>query len=236
MRNVLAVSTREMRSYFLSPLAYLVMAFFVFGAGMLFWLILQSSHEASLRGLIQNVHVLFLFVIPMISMRLLAEEQRSGTMELLMTNPVQEWQIVLGKFIGSAVLVLLMLVPTLLFALFLFVFGNPDRGPMLTGYIGAILEGGAFLAVGVWASSLTENQVVSAIVSFVLLLAFWLSDNVGQALGGTAGQIVGYLSLVNHVQGFSQGVIDSKDVVFYLTVIAAGLVLSTLSLQSRRYR
>jgi ABC-2 type transport system permease protein len=179
--------------------------------------------------------VLFLFVIPMISMRLLAEEQRSGTMELLMTNPVQEWQIVLGKFLGSAVLVLLMLVPTLLFALFLFVFGNPDRGPMLTGYIGAILEGGAFLAVGVWASSLTENQVVSAIVSFVLLLAFWLSDNVGQALGGTGGQIVGYLSLVNHVQGFSQGVIDSKDVVFYLTVIAAGLVLSTLSLQSRRY-
>lgn len=236
MRNVLAVSSRELRSYFLAPLAYLVIAFFLFGAGMLFWLILQSSREASLRGLIQNVHVLFLFVIPMISMRLLAEEQRSGTMELLMTNPVQEWQIVVGKFIGAALLVLLMLLPTVVYAVFLMVFGNPDRGPMLTGYIGAILQGSAFLAVGLWASSLTENQVVSAIVSFVLLLAFWLSDNVGQALGGTAGQIVGYLSLVNHIQGFSQGVIDTKDVVFYLTVIGAGLVLSTLSLQSRRYR
>ena len=102
MSNVWAVTTRELRSYFLSPLAYLVGAFFVFGAGLLFWLILQSNHEASIRGLISNVHVLFLFVIPMISMRLLAEEQRTGTMELLMTNPVQEWEIVTGKFLGSA--------------------------------------------------------------------------------------------------------------------------------------
>ena len=108
MRNVSAVATRELRSYFLSPLAYVVVAFFLCGAGLLFWLILQSSREASLRGLISNVHVLFLFVAPMISMRLLAEEQRTGTMELLMTNPVQEWEIVVGKFLGSAVLVLCM--------------------------------------------------------------------------------------------------------------------------------
>jgi ABC-2 type transport system permease protein len=236
VRNVWAIATREMRSYFLSPLAYLVIAFFLFGAGLLFWLILQSSREASLRGLIQNVHVLFLFVVPMISMRLLAEEQRTGTMELLMTNPVQEWQIVVGKFLGSALLVLFMLIPTLLFALFLFIFGNPDRGPMLTGYIGALLQGSAFLAVGLWASSLTENQIVAAVVAFIVLLTLWLSDNLGQALGGTAGQIIGYLSLVNHIQGFAQGVVDSKDVIFYLTVIGAGLVLSTLSLQSRRYR
>jgi ABC-2 type transport system permease protein len=236
VRNVWAIATREMRSYFLSPLAYLVIAFFLFGAGLLFWLILQSSREASLRGLIQNVHVLFLFVVPMISMRLLAEEQRTGTMELLMTNPVQEWQIVVGKFLGSALLVLFMLIPTLLFALFLFIFGNPDRGPMLTGYIGALLQGSAFLAVGLWASSLTENQIVAAVVAFIVLLTLWLSDNLGQALGGTAGQIIGYLSLVNHIQGFAQGVVDSKDVIFYLTVIGGGLVLSTLSLQSRRYR
>src|SRR5229473_2713015 len=177
MSNVWAVTTRELRSYFLSPLAYLVAAFFVFGSGLLFWLILQSNREASLRGLIQNVHVLFLFVVPMISMRLLAEEQRLGTMELLMTNPIQEWEIVIGKFVASA---------------------------------------------------LTESQIVSAVVSFVVLLALWLSDNIGQAAGGLFGQIVGYTSLINHIQGFSQGVIDSKDVVFYLTVIGGGLVLSTL--------
>lgn len=236
MRNVWAIATRELRSYFLSPLAYLVAAFFVFGSGLLFWLILQSAREASLRGLIQNVHVLFLFVIPMISMRLLAEEQRSGTMELLMTNPVQEWQIVLGKFVGSALFIAFMLVATLVFPIFLFIFGTPDVGPILSGYLGVTLQGSAFLAVGLLASSLTDSPIVAAVVSFIVLLALWLSDNIGQALGGTFGTIVSYLSLINHVQGFSQGVIDSKDLVFYLTIIAAGLVLSTLSLQSRRYR
>ena len=107
---------------------------------------------------------------------------------------------------------------------------------LLTGYLGAVMQGSAFLAVGLLASSLTESQIVSAVVSFVVLLALWLSDNIGQAAGGLFGQIVGYTSLINHIQGFSQGVIDSKDVVFYLTVIGAGLVLSTLSLQSKRYR
>jgi len=236
MRNIWAVATRELRSYFLSPVAYLVAAFFVFGSGLLFWLILQSNREASLRGLIQNVHVLFLFVVPMISMRLLAEEQRLGTMELLMTTPIQEWEIVIGKFVGSALLIMSMLVATLVFPFFLFIFGTPDVGPILTGYLGAVLQGSAFLAVGLLASSLTESQIVSAVVSFVVLLALWLSDNIGQAAGGLFGQIVGYTSLINHIQGFSQGVIDSKDVVFYLTVIGAGLVLSTLSLQSKRYR
>src|SRR2546422_494657 len=165
MRNVSAVAEREVRSYFLSHLAYLVVAFFLFGGGILFWLILQSTRLASLSGLIQNVHVLFLFVIPMISMRLLAEEQRTGTMELLMTNPVQEWQVVVGKFLGSAFFVLCMLLATLLFPLFLFIFGSPDRGPILTGYLGAMLQGSAFLAIGLWASSLTENQIVSAVIS-----------------------------------------------------------------------
>lgn len=237
MRNLWAIATRELRSYFLSPLAYLVIAFFLFGAGLLFWLILQSSREASLRGLIQNVNVLFLFVVPMISMRLLAEEQRTGTMELLMTNPVHEWQIVVGKFLGSALLVLCMLIPTLLLSIFLFAWGSPDRGPILTGYLGAILQGSAFLAIGLWASSLTENQIVAAVISFIVLLVFWLSDNLATALGpGPIGQIVGYMSLVTHVQSFAQGVVDSKDVIFYLTVVGAGLILSTLSLQSRRYR
>jgi ABC-2 type transport system permease protein len=129
-----------------------------------------------------------------------------------------------------------MLLATLLFPLFLFIFGSPDRGPILTGYLGALLQGSAFLAIGLWASSLTENQIVAAVVSFILLLALWLSDNIGQASGGTFGQIVGYTSLINHIQGFAQGVVDSKDVIFYLTVIGGGLVLSTLSLQSKRYR
>jgi ABC-2 type transport system permease protein len=236
MKNVWAIATRELGSYFLSPVGYLVAAVFVFGSGLLFFLILQSSHEASLRQLIQNVHVIFLFVIPIISMRLLAEEQRTGTMELLMTNPVQEWEIVVGKFVGSALFVLCMLAATLLFPVFLFVFGSPDVGPILTGYLGALLQGSAFLAIGLWVSSITDSQVVAAIVTFILLLALWLADSIGTAAGGVFGQVASYTSLINRIQGFSQGVVDSKDLTFYLTVIAAGIILSALSVQSRRYR
>jgi ABC-2 type transport system permease protein len=236
MRNVWAVAVRELRAYFLSPMAYLVIAFFLFGAGLLFGLIVESSREASLRGLISNVSVLFLFVVPMISMRLLAEEQRTGTIELLLTNPVQEWQIVVGKFLASILLLLVMVGLTLLYPLFLFIFGNPDQGPILTGYVGVILQAAAFLAVGLWASSLTENQIVAAVLAFVFLLVLWLSDNLGQSLGGTIGTVISYTSVINHFQDFPQGVINTKDVLFYLSMVAAGLVLSTLSLQTRRYR
>jgi ABC-2 type transport system permease protein len=236
VRNTWAVATRELRSYFLSPLAYVVIALFLALSGYLFALILQSSREASLRGLISNVSVLYLFIVPAISMRLLAEEQRTGTVELLLTNPVQEWEIVAGKFLASILLVLVMLGLTLLFPVFLFVFGNPDQGPMIAGYLGVFLQAAAFLAVGLWASSMTQNQIVAAIVAFALLLILWLSDNLGQFLGGGIGTIVSYTSVINHFQSFPQGIIDSKDVIYYLTLIGAGLVLSTLSLQSRRLR
>ena len=236
MRNVWAVATRELRGYFLSPLAYVVIALFLALSGYLFALILANGREASLRGLIQNVSVLYLFIVPAISMRLLAEEQRTGTVELLLTNPVQEWEIVTGKFLASIMLVLVMLALTLVFPLFLFIFGNPDRGPMITGYLGIFLQAAAFLSIGLWASSLTQNQIVAAIVAFALLLVLWLSDNLGQFLGGTIGSIVSYTSVINRFQSFPQGVIQSNDVVYYLTLVLAGIVLSTLSLQSRRYR
>jgi ABC-2 type transport system permease protein len=236
MRNVWAVAVRELRSYFLSPLAYVVIALFLALSGYLFALILANGREASLRGLVQNVSVLYLFIVPAISMRLLAEEQRTGTVELLLTNPVQEWEIVTGKFLSSVLLVLVMLALTLLFPLFLFIFGSPDKGPIVTGYLGIFLQAAAFLSVGLWASSLTQNQIVAAIVAFALLLILWLSDNLGQFLGGTVGSIVSYTSVINHFQSFPQGVIQSNDVIYYLTLVLAGIVLSTLSLQSRRYR
>lgn len=236
MRNVLAVAERELRSYFVSPLAYVVIALFLLLAGYLFGQITVQTREASLRPLLSNVSVLFLFIIPAISMRLLAEEQRSGTIELVLTNPVQEWEVVLGKFLASLGLIAVMLGLTLLYPLFLFLWGNPDVGPMLTGYLGVFLQAGAFLAVGLFASSLTQNQIVAAILTFGLLLILWLSDALGSWLGGTLGNIINYASIVNHFNDFSRGVINSKDVVYYLTVMAAGLVLSTIALQSRRFR
>jgi ABC-2 type transport system permease protein len=234
VRNVAAVAERELRAYFLSPLAYVVIFLFLALSGYLFALILNSSREATLRPLISNVSVLFLFIVPAVSMRLLSEEQRTGTIELLLTNPVQEWQVVVGKFLGSVLLLLVMLLLTGLYPLFLLIFGNPDKGPMLTGYLGVLLQGAGFLAVGLWASSLTQNQIIAALLAFAFLLILWLSDNLGQFLGGTIGSIVSYVSVTNHFQDFPTGVINSKDVVYYLTLIAAGLVLSTLTLQSRR--
>jgi ABC-2 type transport system permease protein len=236
VKNLWAVCQRELASYFLSPLAYIVIALFLALSGYLFALILANGHEASIRGLVQNVSVLYLFIVPAISMRLLAEETRSGTVELLLTNPVQEWEIVVGKFLASVLLVVVMLALTALFPAFLFIFGSPDKGPIITGYLGILLQAAAFLAVGLWASSLTSNQIVAAIVAFGLLLILWLSDNLGQFLGGSVGTIVSYASVINHFQSFPQGVIDSKDIIYYLTLIVAGIVLSTLSLQSRRYR
>ncbi len=236
MRNVWAVATRELRSYFLSPLAYVVIALFLALAGYLFALILANGREASLRGLIQNVSVLFLFIVPAITMRLLAEEQSTGTVELLLTNPVQEWEIVTGKFLAAMMLLAVILLLTLLFPLFLFIFGSPDFGPIVTGYVGVLLQAGAFMAVGLFASSLTKNQIIAAILSFAFLLILWLSDNLGQFVGGALGSAISYLSVITHFQSFPQGLIQSNDVIYYLTLVLAGIVLSTLSLQSRRYR
>jgi len=236
VRNVWAVAVRELRSYFLSPLAYVVMALFLALSGYLFALILANGREASLRGLIQNVSVLFLFIVPAITMRLLAEEQSTGTVELLLTNPVQEWEIVTGKFLASMMLLLTILVLTLLFPLFLYIFGSPDTGPIITGYVGVILQAGAFMAVGLFASSLTKNQIIAAILAFAFLLILWLSDNLGQFVGGGLGTIISYLSVITHFQSFPTGVIQTNDVIYYLTLVLAGIVLSTLALQSRRYR
>ncbi len=236
MRNVWAVSTRELRSYFLSPLAYVVIALFLALSGYLFALILANGREASLSGLVQNVSVLFLFLVPVISMRLLAEEQGSGTIELLLTNPVQEWEVVTGKFLASVMLMLVMLALTLLYPLFLYVFGSPDTGPIITGYIGIFLQAAAFLGVGLMASSLTSNQIVAAAICFAFLLILWLSDNLGQFLGGTVGSIISYMSVITHFQSFPQGVVQSTDVVYYLTLMLFGITFSTLVLQSRRYR
>src|SRR5439155_11737369 len=140
-----------------------------------------------------------------------------------------------GKFIASVLLVMVMVGLTLMYAAFLFAFGNPDRGPIITGYVGVILQAAAFLAVGLWASSLTENQIVAAVLAFIFLLVLWLSDNLGQSLSASnqaIGSIVSYMSVASHFNDFPTGVINTKDVVYYLTMVAAGLVLSTLSLQA----
>ncbi len=236
MRTTLAIAERELKSYFVSPIAYVIGAAFLLIAGYLFSVILLNTNEASLRYLISNLSVIWLFVAPFITMRLLAEEARTGTIELLLTNPVRDFEVVLGKFIGALLFVLALLALTLYFPALLFAFGNPDVGPIVTGYLGVILQAAAFLSIGLMVSSFTQNQIVAAFVTFAILLLMWLSESVANYVGRPFNEVVRYLSVTSHFQDFSRGVIDSSHVIYFLSIVVGALFITFLSLQTRRWR
>jgi ABC-2 type transport system permease protein len=236
VRNTLAIAERELKAYFVSPIAYVVTAAFLVMTGFLFSAILFNTTEATLRPLVSNLSVIWLFITPALTMRLLAEEARSGTIELLLTNPVRDHEVILGKYIAVFLLLLTMVALTLYYPAMLFIFGNPDRGPIVTGYLGAILQAAAFLAVGMFASSLTQNQIVAAVLTFAILLVMWLSDAVANFVDRPISEILRYLSVNSHFQEFSRGVIDTTHVIFFLSIVVAALFLSYLSLQTRRWR
>ena len=236
MSNTLAVAERELKSFFVSTIAWIVMAAFLLMAGFLFAVILLNTNEASLRYLVSNLSVILLFVAPFLTMRLLAEENRMGTIELLLTNPVRDVEVVLGKFLGVMGFVLVMLLFTLYFPALLFVFGTPDPGPMAAGYLGVILQASAFVAIGLAVSSMTQNQIVAAFLSFAILLLLWLSDSMSNFLGKPLGDAMKYLSITNHFQDFSRGVIDSSHIIYFVSVAVAALFVAYLSLQTRRWR
>lgn len=236
MRNALTIARKELSTYFVSPVAYVVTAAFLVLMGYFFSLILFYTREASMRGLFFNMAIILLLVSPALTMRLLAEEQRMGTIELLLTAPVRDWEVVLGKFLAGVAFFLTMLVLTGFYPLILLRFGNPDLGPILGGYLGIFLLGSAFMAVGVFASSLTQNQIVAAIVGFGLLLILWLSDAAGGLVGGPVGDFLNALSLANHFDDFTKGIVDSVHLIYYLSVIVAFLFLATRMLETRRWR
>lgn len=236
VRNILAVAEREIRSYFVSPVAWIVTAMFIAMWGFLFGVIVTSSREANLRPLLSNVSVTLLLTAPLLTMRLLAEEARTGTLELLLTQPLREVELVLGKYLGSLVFLVFMLATTLYFPLLLEVFGNPDEGPMVGGYLGVLLQGMAFLAVGLLASALTQNQIISAAITFVTLLMLWLADALSRALSGPAAQFVQYISVTRRFEDLPRGVVDTKDVIFFLSIVAVCLFMTTQVIAARRWR
>lgn len=236
MHNIWAIARRELHSYFVSPVAYVVGALFLVISGFLFSIILGMSNEASMRSLFGNFAVILLFIVPALTMRLLAEEQRTGTMELLLTAPVRDSELVLGKFLGAFLLLLLILAITLIYPLVLVAAGNPDRGPILAGYLGVVLQGAAFLSIGLFASSLTQNQVIAALLTFVVLLLLWLSDALGQFTAGRIGDFFRFLSVTRHLDEFPRGIIDTRNIVYFLTIIVAALFFTVQSVQTRRWR
>ena len=236
MGNIWAIAQRELRSYFVSPVAYVVGALFVLISSVLFALILNQAQTASVQPLFANFAVIFLFIVPGLTMRLLAEEQRTGTLELLLTAPVRDYELVLGKFLGVFLLMLIMVAITLVYPGILLLAGNPDRGPIASGYLGVILQGAAFLAIGLFASSLTQNQIIAALLAFVILLLLWLADGLSQMTGGRIGDLFRFLSITRHFDDFPRGVIDSRHIVYFLSVIAAALFFTVQSVQARRWR
>jgi ABC-2 type transport system permease protein len=236
VRNIWAIARRELQSYFVSPVAYVVSALFLLISGFLFSLILGISNEASMRPLVGNFAVIFLFIVPALTMRLLAEEQRTGTMELMLTAPVRDSELVLGKFLGVFLLLLIMLAITLVYPLILVLAGNPDRGPILAGYLGVILQASALLSIGLLASSLTQNQIIAALLTFVVLLILWLADALGNFTQGRIGDLFRFLSITKHFDEFPRGVIDSRDILYFLSVTAAALFFTVQSVTARRWR
>lgn len=236
MTNTLAIARRELSSYFTSPLAWVITAAFLVIAGYFFSVNVIFSRQATVRPLFQTMYTILLLLAPALTMRLLAEEQKSGTIELLLTSPIREIEVVLGKFLAGLGFFAIMLLLTLYYPFLLWMYGNPDQGGIIGGYLGAILFCAAITAVGLFTSSLTQNQIVAAVLSFAILLLLWVVDGLSSQFGGRVGDALSYLALYPHFNDMTRGAIDTKDIVYYLTVTAAALFLTWRSLEARRWR
>ena len=254
MSNIWVICRKELKSYFTSPIAYGLMAFFGFVAGYFFWaataIFISRGMEMQMMGrgmpmdvnewvvrpVLMNVSVIGLFLIPMITMRLFAEEKRSGTIELLITSPVRDWEIILGKWLAAVLMYGAILAVSALSVGLLFLYGQPDWRPLLTGYLGLLLQGACLLSIGTFISTTTKNQIVAGVGTFAVCLMLWVLDWITAFNTEAWAKVISYLSVVTHFEPFSKGVIDTKDVVFYLSMIFIGLFLSARSLESLRWR
>ncbi len=253
MSNILAIARKEIGAYFASPIAYVVIGLFalVFGyfyVVMVSFFVRESMQMSAfgpanlnvnqlvIRFVFQNVTVVFLFIVPMITMRTYAEEKRSGTIELLLTSPITDFQIIVGKFLGAMTLYASMLAVTLIHIGLLFVYGNPEWKPLIAVYLGMLLFGGCFISVGLLVSSVTRNQIVAGMVTFVVFLLLWVLDWMSGFAGPTWERILNYMSMVQHLDDFNKGVIDTKHIVYYLSFITFGLFLTAKAVDSERWR
>ena len=259
MHGLCAIYKRELKSYFSSPIAYVLIAAFLAVAGYFFYNILSYFAMMSFRSLqyaqmyrgnippmnvnnwvirpfFQNLAVVTLFLIPLLTMRSFAEERKSGTLELLITSPITNTQLLLGKFLAAYTLFLVMLLLTLVYQGILFLLGTPDFLPIVSGYIGFMLLGAAFVSLGVFISSLTNNQIVAALVSFALFLLFWVIDWASLFSGKFISSILKYLSVTSHFYQFARGSIETSAIVYLLSLTLLGLFLTGQSIESWKWR
>jgi ABC-2 type transport system permease protein len=254
VNNILAIAHKELKSYFASPIAYVVIGLFALMFGFFYYTLLgifieqgmrmmglqggptQNVNDQMIRPLFLNASVLLLFVLPMITMRTYAEEKRSGTIELLLTAPLTDFQIIMGKFLGAMALYAAMLAVTMVHVGVLFAFGQPEWIPIATGYLGLLLMGGCFISVGLLISSFTRNQIVAVMATFAVFLLLWVINWAGPLTGPRTSAVLEYLSITSHLDDFTRGVVDTKHVVYYVSFIAFGLFLTARSVDTERWR
>ena len=254
IRNIWIICQKELRSYFVSPIAYLLLTIFAVIFAFFFWNVLgyfvylgvesqmrgemfpMNLNEEVIRPLVSNVSIIGLFFIPLITMRLFAEEKRNGTIELLVTSPIRDTEVIVGKWLASLFLYAMFLVLTALNFVWLFKYGNPDWKPLAVAYLGLLLQAGALLAIGTFISTLTRNQIVAGAATFGVCLLLWVLGWVAGYESAGWAQVLAYLSVVSHFESFSKGLLASKDAVYYISAILLGLFLTARSLESLRWR
>ncbi len=261
MRNYLAIVRKEFNTLFVGPIAYVVLAAFFFISGLFFYIILTNIVEQVMQIAMQSqqfgapprpidvpaevmrsffgiLSTIMLFVLPMITMGIIAEEKKRGTIELLFTSPITTAQLLLAKFTALVLFLLVMLAPTVLNSVILYFFSDPrpKLTPFLIGYLGAFLLGGSLLAVGIFISSLTENQIVAAVITFALFLSLWVLDAMARSGSTLQNEVMRYLSVLNHYEDFARGIFDTQHLVFYVSLIVLGLFFTSLSLESPKWR
>ncbi|RKX26290.1 MAG: ABC transporter [Candidatus Zixiibacteriota bacterium] len=236
MHQILTLAKKEFRSYFDSPVAYVVITLFLLISGWQFSTTLFLSNTADLRTLFGIIRFILLFFIPALSMRLISEEKRLGTIELLMTLPIKDWQLILGKFLAAYLLVIITILLTLVHYVTIASLGEPDFGATVGGYLGLILVVGVYLSIGIFTSCLTHNQIVAFIVSFVIIFIFFIIDKVIIFFPGFIGNLLEFLSTDYHFNNVARGVIDTRNLIYYATMMFLFLFLAVQSLESRKWK
>ena len=235
MKKTVPIFRRELSAYFFSPMAYIVISVFLLITGWFFTSELFLSNSSSLRNVFEIITFIFIFFIPAITMRLLSEERKSGTIELLVTMPVSDLEIVLGKYFAGLGLLIVALFFSLPYAFTLMVLGQPDIGMLISGYLGLVLLGASYVSIGVFASTVSKNQVVAFIIAFTIIFTLWLIDKFLIIMPVYLVSTLQFLSIDYHFNNIARGVIDSRDLLYYLSLIVFMLSLSKLSLESRKW-
>jgi ABC-2 type transport system permease protein len=236
MRKICAIAKKELKDYFQSSIAYIILIVTITVFNIFFFLIIDTNQEATLRDVFRVMEFLFVFIIPLLTMKTFAEEKASGTMEFLMTTPTTNTAIVLGKYLGSCIFFTLIVGLTLMYYFIIEHFGAPDRIATFTGYLGIWLEGAMFLSIGLLISSLTRSQVVAAICSYVVLFLLYFCISFVQYTHGVVEALVRYMSTLIHAENFSSGLITTADLTYFLSTIVFCLVLTRISIENRLWR